>query len=344
MPIPSDFSKTTFFLKEQLTKTLPRIYSVEYAELWGLDPTLNYHQATADLPLGLEQIDAWIKDNLGRIPALFDGQAGDIPTVDVEIGKKSFKVALFALKTDWNLLQIEKERVANINNQFMPNMNLIATKQDAVADFFNRGDHNTILWGYPKVGIRGLFTQTGIATTDNSFTPYKKTSGTYDVSAMQLYEDFVAIINSFMVRAKLTSATRVQMKLPRKLHMRLLEIPTTSNGNTIAGGATIKQLLRSTEIGLGVSDIQEHDELHGATLNANAWNDSATGFLPANRDRIMFKAIGYQPQRSFYTRRPFSPFQLSTIDYEQITIGATTGIMNLQPEKTWYYDFSNVDA
>jgi len=146
-----------------------------------------------------------------------------------------------------------------------------------------------------------------------------------------------------MSRAKLTSATRVQIKLPRKLHRRLLEIYQTANGNMI-GGATIKQLLRSTDMGLGVTDIQEHDELHGATLNQYAWNDTATGYLPANRDRIVFKAVGYNPQRNFYSHRPFQPFQLSTLDYEQITIGATTGIMNLQPEKTWYYDFSNVDA
>jgi hypothetical protein len=343
MPLPIDITKTGFYLKEQLTKTLPNIYNVEYSDLWGLDPSLNYHQATADLPLGLEEINAWVKDNLGRIPALYDGQARDIPTVDVEIGKRAYKIAVFALKTDWNLLQIEKDRLAAQIGQLMPSMNIVALKQDAVADFFNRGDHQVILWGYPKVGIRGLFTQTGITTVDTAFVPYKKTAGAFDVSSIQLYNDFVAIINNFMTRAKLTSATRVQMKIPRKLHMRLLEIYQTSNGNMI-GGQTIKQLLRSTEMGLGVTDIQEHDELHGVTLNQFAWNDTATGFLPANRDRIVFKAVGYNPKRSFYTRRPFNPFPLSTLDYEQITIGATTGFMSLQPEKMWYYDFSNVDA
>jgi hypothetical protein len=337
--LPVDIKKSSYYLREQLTKTLPRIYDVNYTQLWGLNNAINYHQSIGDLPLGLEFLDVWMKENLGQIPAIYDGNSDDIPVVDVEIGKKSYKAAMFALANEWNILQIEKQRLADQLNTLIPSLNLITTKQDAVADYFNRGEHYTILYGYPKVGIRGIFSQAGIAQNDATFQPYKKAAGAYTVTTAQLLEDLIDIIMQFVQRAKLTSPSQVQMKIPPRLARRLIEMYKTTAGESI--GMTIQQMLKSSELGLGIGAIDVHNELQGSELNKYVPNESATGFYPTNRDRIVFKATTYQAERHFYARRPFTPYQRSTLQYEQVTIGATTGIINIYPEYYWYYDFDN---
>lgn len=337
--LPVDIKKSSYYLREQLTRTLPRIYEINYSQLWGLNSALNYHQAIGDLPLGLDFLDVWVKENLGQIPTTYDGNSDDIPVVDVEIGKKTYRAVMFALANEWNLLQIEKQRLFEQLNTVIPSLNLVTTKQDAVADFFNRGEHYAALYGYPKAGVRGIFSQTGMAQNDATFVPYKKTAGAYDASTAQLYEDMVDIIWAFVARAKLTSPAQVSMKIPPRLARRFVEIYKTTAGESL--GMTLQQMLKSAELGLGVSSIDVHTELQGSELNKYVPNESATGFYPTNRDRICFKATTYTAERHFYARRPFTPYQRSTLMYEQVTIGATTGIVNIYPENYWYYDFNN---
>lgn len=339
MPLPVDIRKSSIYLKEQLTKTLPRIYDVNYEALWGLNSSLNFHQSIGDLPLGLEFIDVWVKENLGQIPPIYDANSDDIPIVDVEIGKKSFRAAMFALANEWNILQIEKQRLADSLNAGVPSLNMVAAKQDAVADYFNRGEHYTALYGYPKVGIRGLFSMLGISTNDATFKPYKKTGGNYDVSTAQLLEDLTDILMLFVQRAKLTSPAQIQMKIPPRLARRMVEVYKTTAGESV--GMTLSQMIKSSDLGLGVASVDIHNELQGSELNKYVPNESGTGMYPINRDRIVFKATLNTAERHFYARRPFTPFQRSTLHFEQVTIGATTGLINVYPEYYWYYDFDN---
>lgn len=338
MVLPVSFTRTSNFLKEQLTRTLPRVYEIDVSQLWGLDPGMNFHQSIGDLPLGVEYVTAWIRENLGQVPALYDGNSDDIPIVDVHFGNQTFKAAMFALANEWNLLQIEKERVSASLNANIPNLSIITAKQDALADYFNRGEHYTALYGYPKVGIRGIFSLSDIANIDPGFTPYIKAAGAYTMSSAELFENLTSIIYAFMNRAKLTSPAQVLMKVPHRLGRRMVELYQST------GGTTIRQMLQSSDLGLGVARIDVHNELSGAELNKYVPNDSGTAFYPVNRDRIMLKAAGYNPSRHFYARRPFPPYQRSTLHYEQVVISATTGILNTEPNRVWYYDFNNAIA
>lgn len=338
MTLPTSVNKTGLYLQQQLTKYIPNFYTVDYSELWGLDPTLNYHRAVPDLPLGLKQIEYWTKDNLGQIPTLYDGYGDDIPVVDVEIGNNTVKAGMFTLATEWNLLQLEQERVAASMGSMIPSINLVAAKQDSLADFFNRGDHHLSLYGYPKAGIRGIFSIPGINNIDSSFQPYKKASGAYTLTTAQLYTDLVSLIRIFVSRARLSSPAMVQMKVPPILGERLQEFYQVS-GSTVL--LTLKQLLSSPDVGMGVARIDICNELQGAELNKYVYNESGSGFYSTGNDRIVFKATSYTPERHYYPRRLYPAYQVNTLKYEQVSIGASTGIINVKPEKMFYYDFNN---
>lgn len=339
MVFPVNVEKIGWFLKDQLTRTLPRIYETNYTRLWGLDNSLNFHIAIGDLPLGLDFLEAYFKSDAGQMAALYDGFSDDAPTVDVAIGKKEFPAVIFIQAARWNLMDIEKFRVAQANRSDLPTLNIISAKQAAVGDYFNRREHHTILYGYPKRNVFGIFSQRGIATADATFQPYKKTNGAYNVSTAELYEDITDIIWQFVNRAKLISPAQVQMKIPPRLGRRFLEIYKTTAGESV--GMTIQQMLRSTELGLGVNSIVIHNELQGAELNKYVWNEAGNGYYDSNFDRIVFKATSYNPERHFFARRPFEPYRRSTLEYEQVTIGSTTGLLNFEEESMWYYDFSN---
>lgn len=342
MTLPINLTKVNSYLANQLTQTLPRIYQVNQDILWGLNPALNFHRAIADLPLVAEEIQYFVQENLGQIPAIYDGNADDIPTVDVSIGGKKVKAAMFALSTVWNILQIEKQRLAAQINNDIPSLNLVAAKQSAVADFFNRGEHYTVLYGYPKLGIRGIFSQQSSAQIDDTFTPYVKAAGAYTMNTATLYDDLVSMVYAFMSRARLSSPAQVQMKVPPALARRLVEVYKTSAGEST--GMTLMAMLKSVDLGMGIASIDTHNELQGSELNKYVPNESGTAMYSTARDRIVFRATTAEIERHYYARRPFPPYQRSTLEWEQVTVGATTGIINPFPEYIWYYDFSNAVA
>jgi len=340
MVFPANTKIIGHFLNEQLTKTLPRLYETNYDDLWGLNPQQNFHRAVGDLPLGLDFLDAYFKSDAGQMAALYDGNGDDIPTVELAIGKKTVPCAMFVQGANWNVLQLEKMRTAQASNSAMPTLNIVTAKQDIAADYFNRREHYTALYGYPKVGIRGVLDQIGISVSDVAFRPYVKAGGAYTLTTDELYENMTDLIYAFIARARLSNPGQVQMMIAPKLGRRLVEIYKTSNGQTV-GGMTVKQMLQSEELGLGVSSIQVRNELAGDELSKHIWNESATGYYPASQDRIVFKATTYNPERHFYARRPFQPFQRSTLEWEVIMIGSTSGVLNFEDEKMMYFDYSN---
>ena len=104
MVLPIDVKKTNHYLSDQLAINVGRIYNVNQDLLWGLNPDLNMHTAQADLPLVAEEMRMFYRENLGQIPAIYDGNADDIPTVDVSVGSRTVKAAMFALASKWNIL------------------------------------------------------------------------------------------------------------------------------------------------------------------------------------------------------------------------------------------------
>lgn len=333
------------FLAEQLTKTLPKLYRINYDDYWALNPQQSLHTAIADLPLGLEEIDAYSIGNTGQMAALYDGTGDDIPVVDVTLGKlPPVKVAIFVQGAFWTEMDLERMQVAMASNSLAPTMNIISAKQTAVADYFNRREHYTALYGYPKKGLYGIFSLRGIRTPDATFSPYVMNAGAYTLTTKELYDNLSDLIYYFMDRARLTSPSQVAMVVPPKLGRRLVEVYSDPIGNLTGTGMTVKQMLSSTELGMGVSVITQRNELKGENLTLYVPNETNTGMYDAGYDRIMFKSIGYDLERHFYARNPKPIHQVTSLKYEQVTIGATSGIINYEPEKVWYYDFNNAVA
>lgn len=342
MTLPVDVKKTTQYMNGQLVKYLPNFYKVEYTEQWGLDPRQNFHQAIGDLPLGIETIEAFYESDGGQMAALYDGIGDDVPIVDVEIGSKSYKAAIFVQGCAWNLMALEKERLAATLGMNIPSLNLVATKQRLVVEYFRRRENHTVLYGYPSKGIRGIFSLQDVTTSDATFTPYIKSGGAYTLDTAALYEDLIDIIYAFMARAKLSSPSQVSIKLPPRLGRRMVEIYKTTAGESI--GLTLNQMLRSTDLGLGVASVEVHNELAGAELAKYVWNEAASGYHDPTYDRIVLKSANYNPTRHFYAPNQFAPFQRSTMNFEQVSLMSTTGILNHEPDKFWYYDFLNSQA
>jgi hypothetical protein len=65
---------------------------------------------------------------------------------------------------------------------------------------------------------------------------------------------------------------------------------------------------------------------------------------PTTQDRIVFKARAYEPERHFFPRKLFSPFQKTTTKYEQVCISASSGVIYKDTAKIMYLDFSNAVA
>lgn len=329
------------FLQEQLRRTLPKLYEVNYDELWALNAQTSLHTAIADLPLGLEFFEAYAMSDAGQMAALYDGLGDDIPVVDVQIGKlPPVPVAVFIQGAWWSEMDLQKMQTAQSAGLQMPTMDIVSAKQKKVGDYFNRREHYTALYGYPKKGLYGIFSLRGVNKQDNTFQPYKKTAGAYDVTTKQLYDDLSDLIYAFMTRARISNPSQVVMVLPPKLARRSIEIYNDPNNITVTG-MTVKQMLQSQELGLGINILDSRNELAGDSLTQYVPNESNTAMFDSTYDRIMFKTTGYNLERHFYPRRPKPVFQVNSLKYEQVTLGATSGIMNFEPEKVWYYDFKN---
>lgn len=324
------------FLEKQLTKTVNRLFEVKFDILWGLDASQNLHSAIGDLPLGLEYYEAYAKTDAGQMAELYDGTADDVPVVEVSLGKLGVvPCAMFIMGMHYNTIQLEKMRTAQAIGADVPTVNIVAAKQAAVADYFNRRMHNTVLYGYPLKGLRGIFSLAGIAETDTTFTPYKKASGEYTITTKQLYNDLSDLFFYQMDKMRLSNAGQLTAVFPPHLMRRLVEIYNDTSG------LTIKQMLMSSEVGMGIGNIVSRNELKGSELNKYVWNESGTGFYPTTTDRIMFKANSYNLERHFFARRGYPVFQTSSIKYEQVYLEGTSGIFNFEPEYVSYYDFSN---
>jgi hypothetical protein len=330
------------FLQQQLTRTLPTLYKVKYDDLWALNPAQSLHNAIADLPLGLEFIDAYAMGDTGQMAALYDGLGDDVPVVDVTLAKlPPIKTAIFIQGAWWTEFELERMKTAIALGTNFPTLDIVQAKQAAVGEYFNRREHYTSLYGYPKKGLYGIFSLRGISTPDATFTPYRKVNGDYVVTTKQLYDDITSLVYMFMERARLTSPNQVIMVVPPKLERRLVEIYIDTAGNMFRTGLTVKQMLQSTELGMGVNLITSRMELQGTDLTKYVPNESNTAMYDPTFDRIMFKSVNYELERHYYPRRPKPVFPVNSIKYEQITIGATSGIMNFEPERVWYYDFKN---
>lgn len=327
------------YMTAQVTKYMPNLYKLDFAELWGLNPAETNVNAVGDLPLGLEQIQTFQEEETGGMADEYDGYSDDVRTIDVEIAELgTFPTVIFTRAIDWSIIEVEKQATAESLNQYLPTLNPIQARLTKLGEFFNRRDHFNTLYGLQRKGIFGLLSQRGVTSVETSFTPYVESAGAYTLTSRQLYIDLLELCMSFRDRARLTSARNIMMKVPPRLYLRLVSPMYDENGNYLG---TVKQMLSNPELGIGLTSITSHSELQGDNLNKYVGLDNDSAMLPTNRDRIVFMTAGYSYDRHFYPRRTLPMRPKGSMKFQQVAISASTGVMIQDKSKIWYVDFSN---
>lgn len=329
------------YAKEQLIRYEDKFFEVDIDEFWGLNPDLNFHTASSDLPLGIEEIQYYSKEYYGSA-AIYDGAATDIPVVDVSLtrDKESYRSALFINGAKWTRFELEKQREADRSNIGIPSLSLIAEFQRAMSMYLNNREHYTVLYGIPDRGIYGLYNQPSVTTLDVNINLYDETIG-----AQQIYNLLIAWIDQFVREAKLTSRNQVEIKIPDRLMKRFsLLIPVVDTAglppNTIYTGAytTIYEMLTTNTRGQAIKRITSAVENEGDNLEY--WQVMTTG---RQRDRIIIKATGADVlERHFYPREQLPIWQIDSLRYEQISFSGSTGLIARRRNRLMYIDFKNV--
>jgi hypothetical protein len=337
---PVNYKQYGLYLTEQLTRYDQTLYELDFTELWGLDPSLNFHRAIADLPLGLEFLQSFAKGITGGMADEYDGTSDDIRVIEIDQARgQSFKAVIFARAVNWDFIELERQKTKELLGLSVPSINSVTEKLRLLGEFFNRRENFTVLYGLQERGVFGLFSQKGISTTETSFKPYIPFGTAGSLSPKQVYNDFVELVYAFRDKARLTTVRGIDIKVPPLLLRRLIE--NYYDQANQENGQTVLNMLLSPTSGLGINSITDHNELQGKELTKYVWNELNTAMYPITQDRIVFKASNYQPERHFYPRVTFPVFQKSSTKYEQVGMSASTGFMLKDPTKMAYLDFSN---
>lgn len=336
--LPGNVLQRGNFKHELITKTLnnPTFYLAPTERYWGIDPALNFHRAIADLPVALDRLEVWAKDNakIGMADE-YDLDSDDIKVVETgDYAKVDFPTMAFARAINWTWGELERYKTAKALNNVVESLDPIDQKLGLLAEYFNKRDHFLALWGYQARGLFGIFTQRGVARQDALFRPYSK--GT-PLSSRVFVENMTDILYYYADLSGATNLSQLQLKIPPKLD-RILAKPYITDTNEEDG------IIRDRIRALGVTDIQVHNELKGSYLNQFVVNDAGSGMYDPAFDRIVIKLRTYTPERHFFPRRLFEPFQVKTLKYEQISVSASSGVMIRQPNVFFYYDFSNSEV
>ncbi len=324
---------------EQLTLYKKSFYKLDFAELWGLNPDVTGVTGVGDVPLGMEVIESFQEEETGGMADPYDGVSDDVRTINVEIAPLGkHYIALFSKAVDWSVVEVERQATARKLNSNIPTINPLQKKIEKLGQFFNRRDHYTTLYGFPRKKIYGLFSQSEIATIDASFLPYKKAAGDYILDSMELYENLLELCFNFRDRARLSTITGITIRVPPRLYVRLVSPLYDGNANYLG---TVKNMLMNPDLGLGISRIIDHAEVQGSNLSRYVPNDAGDGFLVPERDRIVFQVNDIEIERHFYPKRTLPIRPKGALSFQQVAISASTGVMLEDKNKMWYFDFSN---
>lgn len=132
----------------------------------------------------------------------------------------------------------------------------------------------------------------------------------------------------------LSNLSQLQLIIPPKLGRRLAEPYVDASGRE---DGTVQSHIRE----LGVTDITVRNELKGSNLALHLTNEAESAAYDSAFDKMVVKASTYTPERHFFPRRVFDPFQVGTLKWEQRSVSATSGIIIRQPNVFAYYDFNN---
>ena len=315
------------YLKDQLVKYISNFFEIDQAEFWGLNLSLNFHVAHSDLPIGLEEIRYFAKQRFGQ-SAIYDGVATDIPVVDVLMGELGrVPTAIFINAAKWNYFDLEKQKTAENTGLNVPTLNIVSESQSAMAEYLNRREHYTVLYGVEErpIGERklyGIYNQprANIVLSSQNF---------YNLPTENLYTIFLDLIHQFIESSLVSSSKQIEIKIPERL-MRKMAEPYNQ-----VSGVTLYEMITGDKVGYGISRITSARENEGANLLEHKVRDDS------QYDRIIFKTTTPCLQRSFYARNTLPIFQINSLTWEQVSFSATTGVFCPRLNRLMYVDFKN---
>ena len=335
------------YIQEQFTKFLPNFIQPDIGSFWGLDSSQNMVKSNADLPLGLEEIKAFSKDYIGEV-AEFNGNATDIPTVDVILGElKGVETAIHINAANWTKFELYKQQLAQKNRTYMPTLDIVGEKMLAMGEFHDRNEHDRVLFGLPnKENFKGLYNQSDVRTLD-------VTDDVYALTPSQLYDLFIDWVYEFKTdNQDFTNLSRIEMNIPTPL-MKRLSRPYNDNYDS----TSVFSRLTDSRQGYYVGAINDHFENEGAYLNTKI-NKGVTAY-PTNRDRIIIKLRGNQNpktnsilgnnnlrtetlERHYFPRLVETPFTPDGgLTWKVFSFGASTGVYTYRPQRIMYVDINN---
>lgn len=310
----------------------PLIYKVDKETYWGNDSSRNMHQTIVDLPLGLDVIEAWFDsaESIGMADE-YDLYSDDVKLVELEgLGFGKFYCVAFARAINWTWGEITKYKLASDTKSVVESLNPVESKLERLGKYFNKREHYTALYGYPKRNLWGIFSQRSVSTQDSTFKPF---SAIANLTVRQICYDLRDYAFFAMDRMNVSETSQLQIGIDPILFAKLSEPYITANNE---------------ERGTGVSYLRElgitftvYNELKGENLNKYVLNEAGNGMYDPAFNRIVFKASTYTPEKHIFARKLFEPFQKSTMRYEQVAVSATTGVMFRDSNKIWYLDYSN---
>jgi hypothetical protein len=278
-------------------------------------------------------MEAWFDqaDNVGMADE-YDLYSDDIKLVELEgLGFGKFYACAFARAINWTWGEITKYKTAQDTGSLIQSFNPVDAKLARLGKYFNKREHYTVLYGYAKRKLYGIFSQVGIATQDAIFKPLAATG---QITIRQLCQDIKNYVYFFMDKAELSALSQVKIGIDPQLYSRLSEPYVAANGEEKGSGLNY---LAS----IGINNFEVYNELRGSNLSKYVVNDSGLGMYDPAFNRIVFKSEAYTPERHVFPRKLFDPFQKSTLRYEQIAISGSTGIIFRDLSQLWYLDYNN---
>ncbi|NJL54534.1 DUF2184 domain-containing protein [bacterium] len=190
--MPVNFVSLGKFLQSQVVRYDPQFYAAPQLNLWGVGST--YIPTFPDLPLGLDRIESFRKEYVGRA-ALSTGQTLDVPLVDLGISSNDIKTIAIMAGAEWNLFQVEK--YANLGSG--PRMNLVDEKLDAINYAINHRFHELTWAGEPVSGLdfRGIFNARYVNVLNETGT------NVMALTQAQLYDWFQSVIATYKAQSGL---------------------------------------------------------------------------------------------------------------------------------------------
>lgn len=332
------------YLESELKRYLPGFQQLEIKDYLGLDPARNLARIQNDLPISLESISYFTRQDFGGT-AIYDKNS-EIPLVDFTISEGKFVGKLmFATGARWGFFELEQYNSAQLLERNLPSRNPISTKIEIMMDFLNETENNMILYGYPERGHNGIFNVPNILNENHI---EDDADDFYLLEPQEIYDKFVYWIQKFIRKSKISSASQIQIMLPERLKVHMARKLDIGNIGSVYWNLT------NQDAAYYVNNMISATELEGTNLRTKGLIKNNYGAQPNyaditiskinSKDRIIFKAMGRPTQNLTihrYPRKMLAPYQDTITSYQVASISGLTSAYIINPALMMYVDINN---